>query len=107
MIVTPLAPSDITHNTVTVKIECSPRRALTRGVFSINQSDLLIKQDVWIWIPVSLYSRICNSLHILKIRAEVDYCTSACNGLQKLVCKFLKRDMMKPGVKHLQISKSV
>lgn len=42
MIVTLLAPRDITHTTVTVKVECSQRRELTGGAFSINQSDLLI-----------------------------------------------------------------
>lgn len=42
MIVTLLAPRDITHTTVTVKVERSQRRELTGGAFSINQSDLLI-----------------------------------------------------------------
>lgn len=50
MIVTPLAPGDIKHTAVTVKIECSQRRELTGGMFSINQGYLLINQ----WISVSL-----------------------------------------------------
>lgn len=54
MIVTPLAPPDITHTTVTVKAERSQRRVVTGGVFSINQSDLLINLYVWQWISVSL-----------------------------------------------------
>lgn len=33
MIVTPLAPRDITHTTVTVKIECSQRRVKRRHIF--------------------------------------------------------------------------
>lgn len=33
MIVTPLAPGDITHTAVTVRIERSPRRELTGGIF--------------------------------------------------------------------------
>ncbi len=50
MIVTPLAPGDIKHTTVTVKIECSQRRELTGGIFSINPGYLLINR----WISVGL-----------------------------------------------------